>query len=98
MGSNNLTHLHRVGLIGADIGPSLSPELHEREAEELGLAYVYVRIDISRLGVPAAAVGMLVSGAHQRGFSGVNITHPGKQLGGGDGAELSPEAAGPRAV
>ena len=26
-----------VGLIGADIGPSLSPALHEREAEELGV-------------------------------------------------------------
>ena len=28
---------HRVGLIGAGIGPSLSPALHEREAQHLGL-------------------------------------------------------------
>jgi shikimate dehydrogenase len=31
---------HVVGLIGADIAPSLSPALHEREADELGLRYV----------------------------------------------------------
>src|SRR3954454_24554430 len=92
MGSSNPTHPHRVGLIGADIGPSLSPELHEREAEELGLAYEYVRVDISRLGVPAATVGVLVSGAHQRGFSGVNITHPCKQMVVEHVNELSPEA------
>lgn len=40
-----------VGLIGAEIGPSLSPALHEREADELGLRYVYRRIDIGELGV-----------------------------------------------
>ena len=33
------------GLIGHGIGPSLTPELHEREAERQGLRYVYKVID-----------------------------------------------------
>jgi quinate/shikimate dehydrogenase (NAD+) len=71
---------HLVGLIGADIGPSLSPALHEREADELGLRYVYRRIDIAALGRPPEDIGELVAAAHELGFSGVNVTHPCKQL------------------
>jgi shikimate dehydrogenase len=71
---------HVVGLIGAGIGPSLTPPLHEREAQELGLRYVYERIDISGLGVPAERVGELVWMARRRGYSGLNVTHPCKQL------------------
>jgi shikimate dehydrogenase len=44
----NETTRHVVGSLGADIGPSQSPSLHEREADELGLRYVYERIDITR--------------------------------------------------
>ncbi|MBV8989883.1 MAG: shikimate dehydrogenase [Solirubrobacterales bacterium] len=84
---------HRVGLIGADIGPSLSPALHEREAEELGLDYVYERIDISALGLPARSVGALLRDAHKSGFLGVNVTHPCKQLVVEHLSELSSEAA-----
>ncbi len=69
-----------VGLIGAEIGPSLSPALHEREADQLGLRYVYRRIDIAALGRPPEDVGELVAAAQQLGFSGLNITHPCKQL------------------
>jgi shikimate dehydrogenase len=69
-----------VGLIGAEIGPSLSPALHEREADELGLRYVYRRIDIAALGLSPEDVGTLVTAARQLGFSGLNITHPCKQL------------------
>jgi shikimate dehydrogenase len=68
-----------VGLIGADIGPSLSPALHEREADELGLRYVYRRIDIAALGLSAADTGDLVTAARRLGFSGLNVTHPCKQ-------------------
>jgi quinate/shikimate dehydrogenase (NAD+) len=70
---------HRVGLIGADIGPSLSPPLHEREAQHLGLSYVYERLDITALGLAPEAVGGLLRLTQQLGFSGVNITHPCKQ-------------------
>lgn len=70
---------HRVGLIGADIGPSLSPMLHEHEAGELGLDYTYERIDITKLGVPEARIGELLGMARDLGFRGVNVTHPCKQ-------------------
>lgn len=46
-----------VGLIGAGIGPSLSPALHEREADRQGLRYLYRLIDIDTLGVGPEAVG-----------------------------------------
>ncbi|WP_406441111.1 shikimate dehydrogenase [Streptomyces sp. NBC_01613] len=69
-----------VGLIGAGIGPSLSPALHEREADRQGLRYLYRLIDIDTLGVPPEAVGDLVRAARDLGFDGLNITHPCKQL------------------
>ncbi|MHC3468978.1 shikimate dehydrogenase [Streptomyces sp. 7R007] len=69
-----------VGLIGAGIGPSLSPALHEREADRQGLRYLYRLIDIDTLGVPPRAVGDLVRAARDLGFDGLNITHPCKQL------------------
>ncbi|MFF1400730.1 shikimate dehydrogenase [Streptomyces sp. NPDC058287] len=69
-----------VGLIGSGIGPSLSPALHEREADRQGLRYVYRIIDIDVLGVPPEAVGDLLRSARDLGFDGLNITHPCKQL------------------
>ncbi|MDH6213098.1 shikimate dehydrogenase [Streptomyces pseudovenezuelae] len=69
-----------VGLIGAGIGPSLSPALHEREADRQGLRYLYRRIDIDALGLRPEAVGDLVRAARDLGFDGLNITHPCKQL------------------
>lgn len=69
-----------VGLIGSGIGPSLSPALHEREADRQGLRYLYRIIDIDALGVPPEAVGDLVRAARDLGFDGLNITHPCKRL------------------
>ncbi|PSM43301.1 shikimate dehydrogenase [Streptomyces dioscori] len=69
-----------VGLIGAGIGPSLSPALHEREADRQGLRYLYRLIDIDALGVAPEAVGDLVRAARDLGFDGLNVTHPCKQL------------------
>ncbi|WP_405592693.1 shikimate dehydrogenase [Streptomyces sp. NBC_01092] len=69
-----------VGLIGSGIGPSLSPALHEREADRQGLRYLYRLIDIDALGVPPEAVGDLLRAARDLGFDGLNITHPCKQL------------------
>ncbi|WUC15314.1 shikimate dehydrogenase [Streptomyces sp. NBC_00564] len=69
-----------VGLVGSGIGPSLSPALHEREADRQGLRYLYRLIDIDRLGVGPEAVGDLVRAARDLGFDGLNITHPCKQL------------------
>ncbi|MGW1726469.1 shikimate dehydrogenase [Streptomyces sp. NPDC002306] len=69
-----------VGLIGSGIGTSLSPALHEREADRKGLRYVYRIVDIDVLGVPPEAVGDLLRSARDLGFDGLNITHPCKQL------------------
>ncbi|MBV9604428.1 MAG: shikimate dehydrogenase [Solirubrobacterales bacterium] len=80
MSSSASAITHRVGLIGAHIGPSLSPALHEREAEELGLHCVYERIDIEALEVAPAQVGELLRITRGLGFRGVNVTHPCKQL------------------
>jgi shikimate dehydrogenase len=70
---------YEVGLIGAGIGTSLSPALHEREAAELGLDYRYRLIDIERRGLGPEAVGELLERARRAGFRGLNVTHPCKQ-------------------
>ena len=41
-----------VGLIGSEIGASLSPRLHETEGRQLGLDYEYRLWDLHELGVP----------------------------------------------
>ncbi|MER6286157.1 shikimate dehydrogenase [Streptomyces sviceus] len=81
-----------VGLIGAGIGPSLSPALHEREADRQGLRCLYRLIDIDELGVRPEAVGDLVRAARDLGFDGLNITHPCKQLVIGHLDALAPQA------
>lgn len=81
-----------VGLIGAGIGPSLSPALHEREADRQGLRYLYRLIDIDVLGVRPEAVGDLLRAARDLGFDGLNITHPCKQLVIGHLDALAPQA------
>lgn len=89
---------HRVGLIGADIGPSFSPALHEREAQHLGMSYVYERLDITELGLAPEAVGALLRVTQRLGFSGVNVTHPCKQAVLGELTRLSTDAAALGAV
>ncbi|MFP5021810.1 shikimate dehydrogenase [Pseudonocardia phyllosphaerae] len=87
-----------TGLIGAGIGPSLSPALHEREAATLGLPLRYTRWDLATLGVRPADVGMLLDRARGEGYAGLNITHPCKQLVIPHLDELSPDAAAIGAV
>jgi shikimate dehydrogenase len=82
-----------VGLIGSDIGTSLSPALHEREADRHGLRYLYRIIDIAGLGLGAASAGDLVRAARQLGYTGLNLTHPCKQTVIDHLDKLSPEAA-----
>jgi shikimate dehydrogenase len=65
-----------TGLIGAGIGSSLSPPLHEREAAALGLRYAYRTLDSDVLG---ADVRALLARAREEGYDGVNVTHPWKQ-------------------
>ncbi|WP_255657308.1 shikimate dehydrogenase [Actinoplanes sp. L3-i22] len=79
-----------VGLIGAGIGTSMSPPLHELEAERQGLRYYYQLIDLQER---RQAVGELLDAARKLGFRGLNITHPAKQEVLAYLDELSPEAA-----
>ncbi|MBP2325926.1 shikimate dehydrogenase [Kibdelosporangium banguiense] len=87
-----------VGLIGSGIETSLSPALHERAADELGLRYLYRKLDLTVLGLPPEAVGELVAAARLAGYNGLNITHPCKQLVLEHLDGLSPEAEALQAV
>jgi len=87
-----------VGLIGAGIGASLSPALHEREAALLGFDYAYRLYDLDELERPPSDVGALVREAARDGLSGLNVTHPCKQLVLPALDALSPEAAALGAV
>ena len=78
---------HRVALVGADIGGSLSPALHEREAAALGLDYTYTLLDLDHL-----PPGWRLRHAVQQGMTGFNITHPVKQAVLGQLDDLSPDA------
>lgn len=68
-----------AGLIGHGVGPSLTPELHEREAQRQGLRYVYKVIDQPDTDVDRGRLERLLSGAIELGFDGLNVTHPVKQ-------------------
>jgi shikimate dehydrogenase len=69
-----------VGLIGSGIQASLTPALHEHEGAAQGLRYIYRLIDLSALGLGGEAVAELITAAQRMGFTGLNITHPCKQL------------------
>jgi shikimate dehydrogenase len=87
-----------VGLVGAGIGTSASPGLHEREADLLGIRYAYQVIDIDEIGVTGADVGELVLAARRLRFQGLNVTHPCKQFVVPHLDELSVEASAVGAV
>lgn len=69
----------RVALIGAGIGDSLSPALHEREARELGLNYVYRLINCADAEQALSQLPVLIDDAERSGYRGLNITYPCKQ-------------------
>jgi shikimate dehydrogenase len=68
-----------IGLVGRGIGASLSPLMHEREGQRLGLDYRYHLIDFDRLELDDLALSEVVAEAGSLGFSGLNITYPFKQ-------------------
>jgi len=87
-----------LGLVGAGIRASLSPALHEREAERLGVHALYQTIDIAERDLPPEAVGDIVAAARTMGFAGLNVTHPCKQTVLEHLDELSADAAALGAV
>ena len=68
-----------VGLVGAGIGASLSPALHEQEAAQHGLRLTYQSIDLRVLGMERADVPEIIAWARRLGFRGLNVTYPGKR-------------------
>jgi shikimate dehydrogenase len=88
----DMSHRFVVGLLGSGILGSLTPGLHEAEADRLGLAYTYRVIDLDAIGQPAESSAALVRHAADLGFDGLNVTHPSKQLVQDGLDELSPEA------
>lgn len=87
-----------LGLIGAGIGASRTPAMHEREAAALGIPCVYQLLDLDVLGHGAEALPSLLDAAERVGFTGLNITHPCKQAVMTHLTELSPDARGVGAV
>ena len=65
-----------TGLIGHGVGPSLTPEMHEREAERQGLRYVYKVIEQPGGDVDVAHLDRLLASAIELGYVGLNVTHP----------------------
>ncbi|WP_426173940.1 shikimate dehydrogenase [Massilia sp. TWR1-2-2] len=68
-----------LGLIGAGIGRSLTPAMHEQEGDTSGLRCLYQIIDLDVLGKTADDVPALLDAAEAMGFAGLNITYPAKQ-------------------
>ncbi len=68
-----------AGLIGQGVKPSLTPEMHEREAERQGMRYVYKTIDLPGGRVEQTELRRLLASAVELGFDGLNVTHPLKQ-------------------
>lgn len=74
------TQSYLVGLIGDGVMPSLTPPMHEAEADAHGVRYLYRPIDLSAINKEAADVGELLRAGAMLGFNAFNITHPCKQL------------------
>ena len=87
-----------LGLIGAGIGRSLTPRMHEEEARHHGLRLHYQLIDLDATGATLDRLPQLIAAARTMGFAGLNITYPCKQAVIPLLDELSPEAAAVGAV
>lgn len=87
-----------AGLIGERIQASLTPRLHEQEGRAQGFDYTYKLLDLHALNADVTALPRLLSEAQERGFAGLNITHPCKQAVLPLLDELSDEAAAIGAV
>ncbi len=68
-----------VGLLGEGIMRSLTPPMHRREAEHLGLGYEYRIIDIAERGDQIDDLPRIAAEVVEAGFDALNVTHPFKQ-------------------
>ncbi len=69
----------KLGLIGADIGPSRSPAMHMGEGRAQGLAIRYDLFDLTARHLSVADLPALLTEIEAAGYRGVNVTHPCKQ-------------------
>src|SRR4051812_17168962 len=69
-----------VGLIGSGIQASRTPVMHEREGEALGLRYIYLLLDLDKIGMKPDQIGELIRAGRNFSFAGFNVTHPCKQI------------------
>ncbi len=69
-----------AGLIGRGVTISLTPLMHEAEADHHGLRCIYRPIDLAVLNRPPKDVVDLVRVGRDLGFNAFNVTHPCKQL------------------
>ncbi|GIE29684.1 shikimate dehydrogenase (NADP(+)) [Actinoplanes italicus] len=81
-----------IGLVGAGIGQSHSPLLHQHEAARHGIRLLYTTIDSHDLGLNADDLPGLLRWARLLGYRGLNVTHPFKQSIVGHLDDLSAEA------
>jgi shikimate dehydrogenase len=91
--SNAGRRSYLAGLLGQGIGPSLSPELHEREGARQGLRYTYKTVELPDSRLDREHLRGLLAHAVELGFDGLNVTHPIKQVMAALVDELAPEAA-----
>ena len=68
-----------AGLLGQGIGPSLTPEMHEREASRQQVRYVYKTVELDDDQIAPQRLRKLLDAAVELGFDGLNVTHPIKQ-------------------
>ena len=68
-----------IGLVGRGIQSSRTPRMHEREGAPARPSYTYLLVDFDQLGLPDAALGAILRPRADRGFAGLNVTHPFKQ-------------------
>lgn len=74
-----LRRSYLAGLLGQGVKPSLTPEMHEREAERQGIRYVYKTVDLDDDQASPEHLRALLGSAVELGFDGLNVTHPVKQ-------------------
>lgn len=82
----------RLGLLGAKLGHSISPQIHEAVADKLGLELTYGRIEVPAEELPAKVREL------RQSFRGVNVTIPHKVAVMKELDWISPEAAAIGAV
>ncbi|HTE38177.1 MAG TPA: shikimate dehydrogenase, partial [Reyranella sp.] len=80
-----------VGLLGANIGQSLAPALHEDAAAAAGMVGHYHLMDVD--GPRPRTLPELLAAVRTAGFAGVNVTFPFKEAVIPLLDEVSPEAA-----